>query len=91
MTEDNVSQCKVCGERWGRETSFVHCVMCHRTFSTHSSLALHKAADNQCLDPASVLDRKGMPAFGSPRLAKYGATIWRRASKPGGWPRSNQE
>jgi hypothetical protein len=87
--DSDISHCRVCGETWPQRSTFVHCVICHRTFSNHSSLALHKALNNECLDPAELVKSNGDKVFGEPRPAKYGVLIWRKASGANPWLKSS--
>ena len=47
------SHCRKCHAVWKRATQTIHCVRCHLTFASPSTLDEHQAA-GPCIDPESV-------------------------------------
>lgn len=77
--------CK-CGRRSSSLTQ-VHCVTCHRQFSGMRAFDLHRKVipaarggdgDNcECVDPASLRQKSGLPALYADNTGTYGCTVWR--------------
>lgn len=59
----------------------IHCVKCHRTFSTPRTLEQHKGPGNVCRDPQVMKSKKGQRYFGEPVVNEYGTEIWRRSGE----------
>lgn len=70
--------CRTCERQWTGTTQ-AHCTTCHEQFSTASSFDAHwrgKGDDRQCVDPATLLDAKGLNLLVKAETA-YGP-VWRR-------------
>jgi hypothetical protein len=74
-----------CGQFWwqsGNRTG--HCASCHLNFDTLDAFDRHRK-DGECLDPESILDKRGEPVLKS-RLGVRGidckVVYWRRSGEP---------
>ena len=82
---DGGTHCRGCCAVWGGHST-IHCVMCHRTFSTQGVLERHQSTYRdaagelrvRCHDPATSRRRDGRARFGEPRPNGWGVPIWRR-------------
>ena len=71
------SHCRRCHAGWRIGTRTIHCVKCHRTFTTPGVLDMHKVKGNECVDPASLTGSKAMRA--EPNA--WGTMVWRSADR----------
>jgi len=77
---DRGSHCRECHAIFSG--NMIHCVVCHKTFSTPRTLDVHKTG-LQCNDPDSMT-HNGKPLFGAPSPNAHGTPVYRLASD-GGW------
>lgn len=75
--DPNLSHCRRCHASWRIGTRTIHCVMCHRTFTTPGVLDNHKTTRNECIDPATLTGRKAMRT----ERNAYGTPVWRSATE----------
>jgi hypothetical protein len=76
----NFSHCMTCHRTWhGYEEC--HCAGCHQHFASDSSFLMHQTAD-ECRDPATIVDRDGVPRL--KQVQRKDGSVWvaNRDSRP---------
>lgn len=81
----NQATAKHCHATWSGFAA-IHCVKCHRTFSSNSGLERHQIPrfSGTCHDPATLFTKSEAPMFTS-FVNQYGTEIWRMAGPAAPW------